>query len=183
MAESPAGTSLTPHLTTARLSLEPVSPGDAETMAGVLADPSLYAFTGGQPPSVEELRARYARWGQGPGRPDEEWHNWVVRLAEDVAVGHVQATLWSAHRTADVAWLIGTRWQGRGLASEAGLAVIRWLESVGVATTTAHIARGHLASEAVAKRLGMRPTEEFEDGERLWRRTGDMRAQAAAGLR
>lgn len=32
---------------------------DAAVMAEVLADPSLYAFTGGEPPTTDELSRRY----------------------------------------------------------------------------------------------------------------------------
>ncbi|SEO84253.1 GNAT family N-acetyltransferase [Amycolatopsis saalfeldensis] len=35
----------------ARLSVEPLRPGHADEMHPVLADPRLYAFTGGQPPT------------------------------------------------------------------------------------------------------------------------------------
>ena len=49
----------------------------------------------GGPPSVSELRARYARHVAGAG-PDggEVWLNWVVRRRDGLqAVGTVQATI------------------------------------------------------------------------------------------
>ena len=48
------------------VTLEPLTVEHAEAMAAVLADPALYAVTGGEPPTTEELRARYARQVLGP---------------------------------------------------------------------------------------------------------------------
>jgi RimJ/RimL family protein N-acetyltransferase len=66
-------------LETPRLTLEPLRPTHAEEMAPLLADERLYTFTGGRPPTLDELRARYAR--QAAGRsPDgvERWCNWIA---------------------------------------------------------------------------------------------------------
>ena len=80
-------------LESSRLTLEPLRVDHAEEMAPLLADAELYAFTEGEPPTLEELRARYVR--QVPGRsPDgvESWLNWIVRRRDDgQAVGFVQA--------------------------------------------------------------------------------------------
>ena len=73
--------------------------------------------------------------------------------------------------TAEVAWVIGVPWQGRGYATEAAQALVAWLEGVGVTTITAHIHPDHEASAVVASRAGLSPTTELEDGERVWRRT------------
>ena len=171
-----------PTLETDRLRLEPLRVEDAEEMAGVLADPSLYTFIGGEPPTVEELRLRYA--AQVVGRsPDgrEQWLNWIVRRrAEGDAIGSVQATVGEATgvprgTSADVAWVIGVPWQGHRSASEAAAAMISWLltqEPRGVATITAHIHPDHAASAAVARRLGLEPTDRLEDGEVVWAAVG-----------
>ncbi len=66
--------------------------------------------------------------------------------------------------------MIGLAWQGRGYATEASLALIGWLESRGVTRITANIQSGHVASEAVAGRIGLLPTDEFVDSERVWKR-------------
>ena len=140
-------------------------------MATVLADPSLFAFIGGSPPSVEELRSRYRRWQAGSDRGGETWHNWIARASADgAAIGHLQATVDESRYEADVAWVVGTAWQGRGLASEAARVVVAWLEATGITGITAHIRPGHRASERVAERIGMVPTPALEDGERVWRR-------------
>jgi RimJ/RimL family protein N-acetyltransferase len=161
----------TPRLRTDRLDLVPLRPEDAAEMVGVLADPGLYAVIGGTPPTPGELEERYTTWADGSPRSGEAWHNWVVRLRADGApIGHVQATVTDDGRAADVAWLIGTPWQGRGHASEAARAMIAWLETSGVATITAHIEAGHEASARVATAAGLSPTDEVDDGEVVWRR-------------
>ena len=43
-------------ISTRRLTLMPLSTGHAGEMATVLADPELYTFTGGSPPTRQELR-------------------------------------------------------------------------------------------------------------------------------
>jgi RimJ/RimL family protein N-acetyltransferase len=159
-------------LATARLRLVPLRVEDAAEMTGVLADAALYAFTGGRAPSQDELRARYRRQVVGRSPNDgEAWRNWIVRTRDpDEAVGFVQATITDGGRVADVAWVIGVPWQGRGFAAEAARAMVAWLEARGAATIMAHVHPGHIASERVAARAGLTATDEVEDGERVWRR-------------
>lgn len=141
-------------------------------MVEVLGDESLYAFIGGEPPALEQLRARYGRLVVG-GSADggEEWHNWIARLRpHGRAVGTVQATVVDRGSRADIAWVIGLPWQGLGFASEAAQALVGWLDARGVATITAHVHPNHRASARVAARAGLSPTGEIDDGERVWRR-------------
>jgi RimJ/RimL family protein N-acetyltransferase len=161
----------TPPLETDRLRLAPLRIDDAEEMAGVMGDPRLYDFIGGAPPTPMELRHLYERWIAGPPRDGEAWHNWAVRLVDGGGlVGHVQATVTAHGALADIAWLIGRPWQGRGYAIEAALAMIRWLEDSGVGTITAHVNPPHRASARVAERAGLEPTEAVEAGEVVWAR-------------
>ena len=58
---------------------------------------------------------------------------------------------------------------GRGYATEAAGAVIAWLgDHLDVTELRATIRDDHEASKAVARGIGMRPTEDFLDGERVW---------------
>jgi len=160
-------------ITTERLSLTPLRPGDADELAEVLADPRLHEFIGGRPDTVEELRARHAAMLAGPGRPDEVWRNWVVRRRADAQpVGTVQATLYrrQAGWRADVAWVVGVAYQGQGYAAEAAGALVAWLADRDVGEVVAHIHPDHAASAGVARRAGLRPTAELVDGEVVWRR-------------
>jgi hypothetical protein len=82
-------------LRTQRLVLVPLAIADAGEMAVVLADPTLYAFIGGEPLDEATLRRRYAQLVVGHSADGTEaWHNWIVRMKTDhVAVGTVQATV------------------------------------------------------------------------------------------
>ena len=157
-------------ITTPRLMLHPLAVTDAAEMVDVLADPVLYDFTGGEPPTLAELERRYTLQVEGSGNPDEIWCNWIVRRVVDRrAVGFVQATV--VADAADLAWLIGVAYQGHNFASEAAQAMSDWLVGHGVDRTrlTAHIHPEHRASQIVASRIGLRPSEEIDDdGETVW---------------
>ena len=162
---------VTPALTTERLRLDPLAVADAPEMTAVLADQRLYTFVGGEPPSVAAVERQYRSWLAGPRLDDEAWLNWIVRLrASGEAIGHAQATWMKRSGAADIAWVIGTRWQRRGYATEAAQAVIDWLESQGVATITAHVHPDHIASARAAERAGLHRTDVAEGGEIVWRR-------------
>lgn len=151
------------------LRLEPLRTDHAAEMAVVLADPVLYEVIGGEPPTVDALRERYTRQLRGPDDPDEEWHTWVVREGEDgPLVGFVQATLTGAGSTAELAWVVGTPWQGRGVAHRAAALVLDEVLRRGARTVIAHVLPGHVPSERVAAALGLAPTPVEVDGEVRW---------------
>jgi len=153
---------------TSRLLLRPLCLEDAFEMHAVLAEPALYAFTGGAPPSLEELRGRYERQVVGHA-PDgaEAWLNWTVRERDgNSAVGYVQAGV--KDEVADLAWLIGSQWQRRGYASEAGRAVCAWLAQRSIVHLRALVHPDHVVSQRVALRMGLSRTGETENGEEVW---------------
>jgi RimJ/RimL family protein N-acetyltransferase len=161
-------------LATERLLLSPLRASDAAEMFPVLGDIRLHGFTGGKPAaSLVELTARYIRLETGLERPTEVWVNWIVRLkAGAMAIGTVQATIFEeAGRTAEVAWVIGVAWQGRGYATEAADALVAWLRASGVGRIRAHVHPDHVASEAVAVRLGMHAMTVHHGGETVWEST------------
>lgn len=155
------------EIRTARLVLEPLTVGHAAELAGVLDDPALHTFIGGEPENVDQLRVRYARWAAGSPDPDVRWGNWAVRLVSaDRVVGTVQATIQGD--SAEVAWVVGTGWQGRGIATEAARGLLDWLLEEGMRTIVAHVHPGNVASARVALALGLRPTGREQDGEAEW---------------
>lgn len=156
---------MTEPLRTDRLDLLPLGVEHADEMAAVLADPALHDFIGGSPATRSALRARYERLVAGSPDPEVTWCNWVLRLrAEGCLVGTVQATVTA--EAAEIAWIVGTPWQGRGLASEAARALVAHLTAP---TVVAHVHPDHTASAAVARAAGLAPTEEWQDGEIRWR--------------
>lgn len=156
-------------IATERLRLLPLRIEYAVPMAEVLSDPRLYAFTGGEPPTVEVLEARYRRQLAGPDNVNEQWLNWVVEYDGNL-VGYVQATVTGS--IAEIAWVIGTAWQGRGFAKEAAQGLVTWLRAQNAQEIVAHIHPDHTASAAVAAAIGLARTDVLEDGEYLWSTAG-----------
>jgi RimJ/RimL family protein N-acetyltransferase len=135
-------------ISTGRLDLLPLLVEHAEEMAAVLSDPALHTFV--------------------------SWLNWVIRLRdEDRLTGTVQATVGPTDEgpVAEIAWMVGTPWQGRGIATEAARGLVDWLRRQPVRAVIAHIHPGHQASAAVAIAAGLAPTDEWQDGELRWRRS------------
>lgn len=157
-------------IATDRLTLEPLRREHTEEMVSVLGDKNLYEFTGGEPPSRDELAERYRRQVEGSGRDDEQWLNWIVRRKDNAeAIGYVQATVTGGR--AELAWLIGLGHQRLGFAIEASKAMLVHLSAMGVSQFSAHIAIGHAGSARVAEKLGLARTGSLdEDGEEVWQR-------------
>ncbi|WP_369193034.1 GNAT family N-acetyltransferase [Streptomyces djakartensis] len=161
-------------ISTERLDLLPLRVEHAEEMASVLSDPDLHTYTGGTPDTPPALRSRYERMTAGSPDPAVSWLNWVLRLrAESRLTGTVQATAAPSDDglVAEIAWVVGTPWQARGLAREAACGLLLWLRDQSVRTVVAHIHPDHRASAAVATAAGLAPTDTWHDGERRWRRT------------
>jgi RimJ/RimL family protein N-acetyltransferase len=162
-------------LQTSRLDLVPINREHAIGMFNVLNDPALYEFTGGSPPlDVEALARQYENW-ETRISPDgsELWFNWVVRLrTSGEPIGHVQAGVGPGH--ADVAWLLGSRWQKQGYATEAAKIILEWLLKLGVSEIRASINTSHMASIKVAERAGLVRTSESSGSELIWKFCGSM---------
>lgn len=163
---------------TPRLDLTPLRLEDADVMATVLADPALHGYIGGTPETPEELRVRYRRLVAGSPEPWISWLNWIVRLRDEgCATGFVQATVEGRSLTAEVAWVVGTPGQRRGIAREAAVALVGRLGDLGVRTVVAHIHPEHRASAAVAAAAGLSATGVVEDGEVRWTARAGRRAR------
>lgn len=160
-------------ISTPRLVLLPLRVEHAAEMADVLGDPALHAFIGGKPLAFDDLRARYERLVAGSPEPGESWGNWVIQLRDSGALaGTVQATIRGDDpMAAEIAWVVGTAWQGQGIATEAARALVDWLGRQGVQVVVAHVHPDHQASAAVAAAAGLSPTDEQQDGETRWRHT------------
>jgi RimJ/RimL family protein N-acetyltransferase len=157
---------------TAELHLEPLRPEHADELVAVLDDPALHTYTGGHPDTREHLRERYRRQAVGRSADGSQlWFNWVLRHhATGQAVGYVQATLipQKAATEAQLAWVVGTAHQGRGYARQAAATVVDWLRSLSVDPIVAFIHPDHQASMAVARAIGMTPTDTVVGAEVRW---------------
>jgi RimJ/RimL family protein N-acetyltransferase len=186
------------RIRTPRLDLLPLQVGHAAEMASVLADPALHDFIGGAPLGPAELQARYQRLVAGSADPAVSWCNWVILLrGEGCLTGTVQATITGVGAAeggatgedgataegggaaeggeAEIAWVVGTPWQGQGIATEAARGLVGWLWQQSAGVVTACIHPDHGASAAVAAAAGLQATDRWSEGEVVWRR------QAPAG--
>lgn len=150
--------------------LHPLTPADAHEMTQVLDDPALYEYIGGQPPTEEQLYQQYTVQARGQSADGtEKWINELVILeSTGEAIGYVQATVPFSGEPTEIAWVIGTPWQGQGYATQAAALLASQLADVGVRHLVAHIHPDHAASAAVAQRLGLYPTDTAVDGEIRW---------------
>ncbi|MFF9811994.1 GNAT family N-acetyltransferase [Streptomyces sp. NPDC014006] len=177
--DSPRGPTLYAEpLRTDRLDVVPLRAEHAPEMAEVLADPALHTFIGGSPATPQALRTRYEHLVAGSPDPTVTWCNWVLRLREhhpqdSRLIGTVQATITPGAAEAEIAWVIGSPWQGHGYAAEAAHELVTWLTTrqPPIRTIMAHIHPDHHASAAVARAAGLHPTDEHHDGELRWRLT------------
>jgi len=143
--------------TTERLTLSTLADEDAPELFEALDDPEVGRYIGGPDvTTVEALRDRIAfiTAGPGPGRDDERWLNVAVR-AEGRVIGRLEATLHEGW--AEVAWVFGPAWWGRGYATEGAawlLAHLRDDDGITEAWATVDPANGR--SVRLIGRLGFR---------------------------
>ena len=140
----------------------------------VLSDAGLYAFTGGSPPTRRVTRTALRAQVAGPGRPDEEWHNWVVRLGADgPAVGYVQATVdprrGGRARLGGRGALAGAGHRPRGRRAWCSSTCGSRARSPGSSPTCTPTTSPRSGSP---RRSGLAPTDRRVDGEVEWERVG-----------
>jgi RimJ/RimL family protein N-acetyltransferase len=166
-----------PSLESGRLLLEPLRVEHAEEAVVVFNDERLHTYMGNSPATFDQLRARFARQALGHSADgSEDWLNWMAR---DRASGGIAATVQSTiyhsgehydgvHLVAEVAWVVATPFQGRGVATEAAATMIGWLRQNGVDVVIAHVHPGNRPSIGVARKLDLQPTDVVFEGEIRW---------------
>jgi RimJ/RimL family protein N-acetyltransferase len=159
------------ELETEHLFLSPMYATDSELLFELLKEPALHTFTGNETPSsVQELRKRLILWEQRRSpNGDEIWLNWTLRRkADGTVIGYVQVSMKTSQ--GQIAWLIGLPFQKQGYATEATCRVMAWLkERIKSGEIRANIHPNHVASQAVARRLGLCLSSECTaDGEEAW---------------
>ena len=120
--------------------------------------------------SLDDVQARIRQWEsrQSPDR-DELWLNWTLRLKGDgTAIGRLQATV--KEDSAEIAWVVGRPYQGRGYASEAGGCVARWLlKYLDLGEVRANIHPDNIASQRVATKIGLSRNRDItNEGDEVW---------------
>ena len=149
-------------LRTPDLTLEPQLAAHADEMFVVLSDPAIYEHENDPPVSVEWLRARFGRL-ESRQSPDgtELWLNWVIRAADGPLVGYTQATVNADDGSAAIAYVFGSAYWGRGLATQATAAMIGELAvNYQVNRFVAVLKRANHRSRRLLERLGFAPASQ-----------------------
>jgi hypothetical protein len=89
---------------TDRLDLRPVAVEDADELAAIFADRRLYAFTGGDPSTLEALRSTFARLADARTARQQEGHtmteanvSFAGNLTDDPEVRYTDSAIAQAH--------------------------------------------------------------------------------------
>lgn len=137
------------------LTLEPQVAAHADEMFAVLSDPAIYEYENEPPQSMEWLRARFARLESRCSDDGQEaWLNWVIRLPCSELIGYVQATVNSSSRAA-IAYVLSSKYWGRGLARESVRAmIIELVVHYQVRALTATLKQENFRSVRLLERLG-----------------------------
>ncbi|MXO60812.1 GNAT family N-acetyltransferase [Altererythrobacter salegens] len=130
----------------------------AAELYALLTESALHEFTDSDPPSSAEwLEARFRRL-ENRCSPDgtQQWLNWVIRTAEGKAAGYVQATV-NAEGSAEIAFVLGLPYWGRGLAEMASAQMMDILvRRHGVTRFTATADTRNARSVRLLERLGFK---------------------------
>jgi len=155
-----------PELHTPRLLLRQWRDSDREPFAALNGDPAVMEFF----PSLQNREASDAcidAWQVQFAA--KGWSNWAAELRETGEfIGYVGLTVprrvLPFSPCVEIGWRLARSFWGRGLASEAALAVLRaGFERLGLAEVVSFTARANLRSRAVMERIGMRNVnEDFE---------------------
>lgn len=140
------------------ITLEPQFESHAPALFEVLSDPAIYRFENEPPASVAALRQRLGRL-ESRESPDgsQQWLNWVVRLHTGDVAGYVQATVHPGGRAA-LAYVLGSRWWGQGIASRSMRGMIGELRARhGVRECVAVLKAANTRSLRLLQRMGFTP--------------------------
>jgi ribosomal-protein-alanine N-acetyltransferase len=147
-----------PTLTTARLVLRPYAPDDAPAVHAFVSDPEVASTTAAIPHPYPQGAAE--AWIATHAQRHEDGEAVILAVTlrgTDELVGSIEIRLVPAHRRAELGYWIGRPHWGRGYATEASAALLRWAFD----TLDLHRVHGaHLgrnpASGVVLRKVGMR---------------------------
>jgi RimJ/RimL family protein N-acetyltransferase len=140
---------------TQRLRFRPLEMGDVDELVALHEDPLVARFLG----------SRDRVWMEGLIRMvDEEWaergHGRVAAVERESGrfIGRTGLKYWQQFGETEVSWVLHADARGKGYATEAGAAALRWgFERFDPPYLTAMIQPDNSASLRVAERLGMKP--------------------------
>lgn len=137
---------------------------DLDPMADLLGDPLVMQFY--PTPKTRAETAEWIAWNQR-NYTEHGYGLWIIETLTGEFVGDCGLTWQEVNGTSklEVGYHVGTRWQGRGLATEAAAACRDFARNrVNVAELVAIIHPDNGASERVAEKIGMRHVAEDHGG-------------------
>jgi RimJ/RimL family protein N-acetyltransferase len=154
-------TSGTPaRISSARLTLRPWSPDDAEAALAVYGVDDVARWLSpamGRVPDLASMRSLLAEWVAEVAGLDAPAGRWAVELADtgEVVGGIALLPLLPDGEDLEIAWQLAPRVWGRGLAAEAGHAVAHHAFGSGVEEVFAVVRQRNARGAATAQRVGM----------------------------
>jgi len=153
------------HIETTRLRLRPLREEDAEELSRIFSDPAVVQYSGGQSPSLEQVREGIRQHISEHYRD----HGYGLLAAELRDTGEIVGRIGFLETEIDATGdaelhyhLAPTAW-GTGLATEAARAVLEWgFEQGHLARVVAVIHPDNLASRRVAEKCGLTFWKEIE---------------------
>ncbi len=179
-------------LLTRRLLLRRSRPEDAEAISAYRSDPAVRRYQGWDRTDPAAVRASIEEMARrAPGEPG----GWVQFSVEERASGRLVGDVGLSRVDGEpgvvkVGYTIAPEFQGRGYATEAVAALVRYaFETLGADVVRAYADAENLPSIRVAEKVGMRLVERLEHryGSRVWhgrrfeRRRGDPAPQRPSG--
>ena len=155
----------TAELWTGNLLLRKYRPEDAEQLHQDFGtDPEMYRYSGWNPYATPEM-ARETVQRFIASYHDEHSYSWVMDAnGDDVVAGMIGAYDYDGSQI-EVGFSVGRSWQGRGFATEALKAVLKYLtENEGISRVTAWCAAENAGSRRVLEKSGMRLVSAEKDG-------------------
>jgi len=160
-------------LVTDRLRLRRSVPADAEIISAYRSDPDVQRYQGWDRTDADGVRAQIEEMaGRRPGEPG----GWVQLSVEERSTGRLVGDVGFSPADGEtgvikVGYTIAPAEQGRGYATEAMRALVRYLfDELGATIVRAYASAENLASIRVAEKVGLRLIERIEhrDGDEVW---------------
>jgi ribosomal-protein-alanine N-acetyltransferase len=143
-------------LSTDRLVLRPLRDSDLDALAAIYADPLTMRFLGGI--RTRETTRTGLEWMIAAHR-EQGFGLWATTLREDgTLIGRCGILVQDVEGATEheIAYLLGSGWWGKGYATEAAAAIRDHARSeLGLDRLISLIDPGNVASQAVARRIGM----------------------------
>lgn len=138
------------EIRTSRLVLRPVTPHDSGPFTQAVNDPRIYRMLASVPP--EQTKAQTLAWIATHDRAREEdtGHFFAITAPDGGLCGIISATRAAREDPFEIGyWLMPEFW-GKGLCTEAGAGLIRWLENTRAVRA---LVAGHFADNPASGRI------------------------------